>query len=43
MLGSVTGAKLRPFTLAEVPAAERRSAQSALEFLLARGVVKQSL
>ena len=41
MLGSVTGAKLMPFTLMDVPAAETRIAQSALEFLLAQGVVKQ--
>lgn len=40
MLGSVTGAKLMPFKLVDVPAADRRIAQSALEFLLAQGVVK---
>ena len=43
MLGSTTGAKLMPFKLADVPAAERSTAQIALEFLLAQGVVKQML
>ena len=40
MLGSTTGSKLKSFALSDVPAASRRSAQSALEFLLSQGIVK---
>ena len=40
MLGSTTGSKLKSFALSDVPAANRHSAQSALDFLLSQGVVK---